>query len=298
MSMRAPLALVLALSISACLTSVGPAVSGRVEVAPDVGAGVRLLYMGTGGWLMGRGDDVVMTAPLFSNPGLLRAGLLGVRADTLAVNEQMARYRDGWDLEAISLVEALISAMRDKFGTSRIKTILGFGVIGAAGSVVFALPQVVNAGLEDDGVLGLTLVDLIDHWAFQYGLVFVGLIECLVIGWGIGTDRLLGFLNERSRVRLGPLFALLIKFVIPGLIFAVLALNVAWLELDKNWFGVDGVKVDGMPGVYGASYADNYTAGGGIMKHLHWIALGVWIFGTFGVSMLLTGLRGKTEAAS
>lgn len=198
---------------------------------------------------------------------------------------------------SISLVEALVSAMRDKFGTARWKSLLGFGLVGCVGSAFFAMPHVINSGLEDDGTLGLTLVDLIDHWAFQYGLLIVGLIECLVIGWGIGMERLLGFLNERSRVRLGPLFAFLIKFLIPAVILCVFILNIAWLELDMDLFGVKGVEVDGKPGIYGESFGPNYTAGGEIMKSLHLIALIAWVFGTFGIAALLTGIRSKAQRA-
>jgi L-ascorbate metabolism protein UlaG (beta-lactamase superfamily) len=33
---------------------------------------VRFEYLGTGGWMVARGDDALLTAPFFTNPGLLR----------------------------------------------------------------------------------------------------------------------------------------------------------------------------------------------------------------------------------
>ncbi len=203
---------------------------------------------------------------------------------------------------SISLVEALVSAMHDKFGVSRMVTLLGFGVVGASGSLLFALPHVVNPGLEDDGTIGLTLVDLIDHWAFTYGLLLVGLVECLVIGWGLGARRLKDYLNERSRFRLGGLFVFLIRFVIPALILVVLLLNVVWLEFDADVFGVKGIEVDGKPGMFGSSYAANYEKNADGKAHwwldqLHMLALIAWIVGTFGLSCLMTGLQRKKVTA-
>ncbi|MCA8972878.1 MAG: hypothetical protein KDC95_24045 [Planctomycetes bacterium] len=203
---------------------------------------------------------------------------------------------------SISLVEALVSAMHDKFATPRVVTLLGFLVIGAAGSVCFALPHVINSGLQDDGTLGLTLVDLIDHWAFTYGLLIVGLIECLVIGWGLGARKLQTYLNEQSRLRLGGMFVVLIKFVIPAVILVVLVLNIVWLEFDMDVFGVKGLDVDGKPGMFGSSFAPNYDKGedgavSSLLTNLHVIALVVWIFGTFGLSCLFTGRKHKEVTA-
>lgn len=77
---------------SACfLGRVGPGVEGLVQSGGEDGA-LRLTYLGTGGWIIQHGDEMVLGAPLFSNPSFLRTGLLDVRADTVAIDEGMAPY--------------------------------------------------------------------------------------------------------------------------------------------------------------------------------------------------------------
>lgn len=70
----------------------GPNVSGLVDLAPPGSDELRLVYLGTGGWILEHGDDMVLTGPLFSNPGLIRTGLWYVDSDTLLVDRYMERY--------------------------------------------------------------------------------------------------------------------------------------------------------------------------------------------------------------
>jgi len=82
----------LALVTAACLSSLGPGVSGIVDVEAGSGGGLRAVYLGTGGWILEYGGETVLTAPLFTNPGLLRTGLLPIRADTAVIDRSMSRY--------------------------------------------------------------------------------------------------------------------------------------------------------------------------------------------------------------
>lgn len=182
---------------------------------------------------------------------------------------------------SISLMEAIVSSAQDKFRASRTKTLLICAVIGISGSLAFALPKVIDHGLAGGGTIGLTLVDLIDHWAFQYGLLLVGLFECLLIGWGIGSERIRHFINERSRFRIGVWFDVLIRFVIPGLLIGVIGFNLYAGEYRG--------------GLYGSAMRD-YTAEGGfwegLLPMLPYLALGVWLVGCVAGAVLLTSLRG------
>jgi hypothetical protein len=85
------------LAIAACLTlpacsRFGPGTEGLVDVAPAGADALRLVYLGTGGWILEHGTDQVVTAPLFSNPGLFRAGLWAISSDTAVVDRFMSRY--------------------------------------------------------------------------------------------------------------------------------------------------------------------------------------------------------------
>ena len=68
------------------------AVSGVIDQTVATEDNVRLIYLGTGGWIFERGSDQVLTAPLFSNPGLVRTGLLPIQSDLDIVDKFMSRY--------------------------------------------------------------------------------------------------------------------------------------------------------------------------------------------------------------
>ncbi|HEX2163140.1 MAG TPA: hypothetical protein VHM02_04260 [Thermoanaerobaculia bacterium] len=132
---------------------------------------------------------------------------------------------------SVSLIEGVNCALIDKFGWSRRRTILATASVGVAGSMLFALPQVIDPGLAWDGTLGFTLIDLIDHWAFSYGLLIVGLVECLMLGWLLPIGKLREQLAAHGRVRLPAAFDWMIKLVIP-LFLAYVIVASALGEID------------------------------------------------------------------
>ncbi len=90
--MRYAAALLAAATAFGCFRSTLPGVSGRVDVASPGADAVRMVYLGVGGWIIERGDDQILAAPLFSNPSILRTGLMEVRSDTLVVDRHMSGY--------------------------------------------------------------------------------------------------------------------------------------------------------------------------------------------------------------
>ncbi|MFH1754613.1 MAG: sodium-dependent transporter [Candidatus Latescibacterota bacterium] len=174
---------------------------------------------------------------------------------------------------SVSLVEALVSSMRDKFGWARKKTITIAAIIGFCGSAIFALPQIINPGLEDNGTLGFTLLDFIDHWAFSYGLLLIGLSECILIGWVMGADKIRAHLNKRSNIKLGKWFEITIKYVIPLALILVLGYSV------KNEF---------RDGLYGTAYSEHYSSSYRFMRFFPAVMLALWFFACTIVSLRLT----------
>lgn len=80
------------LAASAGCGRLGPGVNGSVDVAPPGADALHLTYLGTGGWIMEHGDDQILTAPLFSNPSVIRTGLWKISADTLEIDRWMSRH--------------------------------------------------------------------------------------------------------------------------------------------------------------------------------------------------------------
>ncbi len=183
---------------------------------------------------------------------------------------------------SISLVEAFSSALIDKFNANRKKVLFYSFFVGVAGSLLFALPQVVDKSLADNGTLGLTILDLVDHWAFSHGLLVVGLIECILLGWVYGAHKIRHTINEHSKYTLPRAFDWMIKLVIPLLIAGVLGFSIY-------------LQATSLEGMYGASYTANYTAGWGWLKHLPYLAFLLWIGAATGGAAVLTFRRGRSD---
>ena len=104
---------IMALSTAACFHTVGPGTTSNVDLTgPGESDFVRFVYLGSGGWIIERGADQVLTAPLFSNPSLLRTGLMPVRSDTALVDRYMSRY-DVQGAEAILVGHAHYDHLMD-----------------------------------------------------------------------------------------------------------------------------------------------------------------------------------------
>jgi NSS family neurotransmitter:Na+ symporter len=174
---------------------------------------------------------------------------------------------------SVSLVEALTSAVRDKFGTSRLKTLTVCAIVGGLGSVAFALPMVVDPGLNDDGTMGLTFLDIFSHWNFDYGLLLVGVVECVLVGWVMGADKIRHMLNENSTIKLGSWFDYLIKYVIPGVITVLLG----WAIFSEF-----------QNGLYGSSFSENYTEEYSLMRWTPLATLVIWLGGSGAIAAILT----------
>ena len=176
---------------------------------------------------------------------------------------------------AVSLVETLVSSIIDAFKFQRKKVVMAVAAVGLMGSITFAVPTVIDKGLDTNGTLGLTLLDLFDHWAFSYGLLLSGLIECIFLGWVFDTDKLLAHINEHSSIRLGAWFKWMIRVVLPVLITAVL---------------VSGAYKEITGGLYGHDFAAGPYAG-----FIHYSVLIVWFGYALGGAGIFVYFRRRAE---
>jgi len=176
---------------------------------------------------------------------------------------------------SISLIESPVSALIDAFGIARSKALMLVAIPGTIGSMAFALPQVVDPDLAGNGTLGLTLLDVMNHWAFNYSLLTCGLLTCLFVGWVLGADRLRAVINAHSALRLGRWFDALVRFVAPVLLGGVLL----WSLVDEF--------------TAGALYGTTFPLGG-----YDWTPVViplVWIGGSLGVASYLTARQPRTH---
>jgi NSS family neurotransmitter:Na+ symporter len=103
-----------------------------------------------------------------------------------------------------SIVEAVCAGLEDRFRwmTQTLASALMCTVGFLIGVFFFATRA------------GLGWLDIADHWA-SYGFVFVGLMQCLVLGYFFRTERVTHFINAVSEIHLGGWWELCIRLVTP-----------------------------------------------------------------------------------
>ncbi|MBN2407803.1 MAG: sodium-dependent transporter [Elusimicrobia bacterium] len=139
---------------------------------------------------------------------------------------------------SISIIEAFSSSVMDKFHFPRKPVVSVICMLGFFGGIIFT-----TSG-------GLYWLDIVDHFITNYGLVVVGLLECLLIGWYLGSEKMREHINRvTDGIRLGRWWDVSVKFLIPLILAAILISSlfnefsapyenypVSWLLLiGQNW---------------------------------------------------------------
>ena len=73
---------------------------------------------------------------------------------------------------------------------------------------------------------GIHWLKILDHFINNFGLVAIGLAECIILGWMYRIYRLREHANETSEILLGKWWDILIKFVIPAILIILLIVTV------------------------------------------------------------------------
>ena len=110
---------------------------------------------------------------------------------------------------AISLVEAFCSSLIDKFGFPRGRTVTVVCLVGALGSVVFTTRA------------GLYILDIVDHFVNNYGLLTGGIAECVLVGWVLRAAVAREHVNRVGTLKLPVFWDFLIKYGTPLLLCLV-----------------------------------------------------------------------------
>lgn len=113
---------------------------------------------------------------------------------------------------AFSLVEAVAAGFMDKFGARRLKVNLSVGLVAFLIGIIFTS----NAGLN--------WLDILDYFMNGFGLAVVGLLQCIVIGYFYGPNKIREHVNSISEFSIGKWWDLMIRIVVP-IVLALLILN-------------------------------------------------------------------------
>jgi len=115
---------------------------------------------------------------------------------------------------AFSMIEPISASLNDKWNITKGKAVGTMCIIGFILSLFFTMGN------------GLHMLDIFDHFIANFGLVIIGLLECLIFGWLYSTVKIREHANETSDIKIGRWWDVLIKFVVPIVLTIILALSI------------------------------------------------------------------------
>ncbi|WP_347042596.1 sodium-dependent transporter [Brachybacterium nesterenkovii] len=131
----------------------------------------------------------------------------------------------------VSIVEVVISAVHDKFGTTR-----------AAASVIVVVPLAIVSTLLFSTSQGLPILDTLDAFVNQYGIVAAALVSTIIFAWVLrGLPTLRDHLNHRGSFKVGTIWMLCVAIIDP----IVLAVSVFFATKELL---ATGAPYGGYPG--------------------------------------------------
>lgn len=104
---------------------------------------------------------------------------------------------------AFSIVEAVSTAVADKFYLNKKKTTIGCCIAAGIISLLFATKA------------GLYWLDIVDQWANSVNLILVGVLECIAVGWVFGIEKVRVEINKTAAKPIGKWFNVTVKFICP-----------------------------------------------------------------------------------
>lgn len=126
----------------------------------------------------------------------------------------------------ISILEAFGAAVIDKFNYSRKTVISHICIAGFAGSIIFTARG------------GLYWLDIADHFITHYGLVLVGILECVLIGWIWSASKLRIHINQCAPGTLAKVWDIAVKYMTPAVMIWLLAIDLK-KEIADPYEGYD-----------------------------------------------------------
>jgi NSS family neurotransmitter:Na+ symporter len=115
---------------------------------------------------------------------------------------------------AFSMIEPMSASLKDKWKITKTKAVGIMCICGFILSLVFTMGN------------GLHLLDIFDHFIANFGLVIIGLVECIIFGWFFTLRKLRDHANSTSDFKIGRWWEILIKYVIPLVLSVILIFSI------------------------------------------------------------------------
>jgi NSS family neurotransmitter:Na+ symporter len=124
---------------------------------------------------------------------------------------------------AFSMIEPISASVNSKWKISKAKATGIMCILGFFFSLIFT-----TGG-------GRYLLEILDHFVTNFGLVSIGLLECLIFGWLFRIYRLREHANETSDILLGKWWDILIKYIIPIILGFLLVFTIIKNIIDNPY---------------------------------------------------------------
>lgn len=127
---------------------------------------------------------------------------------------------------ALGFFEPMLCSTSSKFGWSRKKTTTVLVVIGCAVSLLL------TTGISS------YLVQIIDSFVNQFGILLLVGVQCIIFAWVYGVDHFIPALNENSTFKVGRKWSFIIKYLLPVVLFVVWVIGIVELFATAKTFEI------------------------------------------------------------
>lgn len=104
----------------------------------------------------------------------------------------------------LSTIEPLSFSIQNKFGMTRKRTMTILIVVGALISMIYATSY------------GSSVLGYVDTFINQIAILLGVIFECIIFAWIFKAEKLIDFLNSRSKsIKLGKWWILIVKYILP-----------------------------------------------------------------------------------
>jgi NSS family neurotransmitter:Na+ symporter len=124
---------------------------------------------------------------------------------------------------AFSLVEAGAASVMSKFRVKRIHVNIGFGIIALLIGILYTTKG------------GLYWLDIVDYFMNNYGLLVVGIIQCIAIGYFYNHREMREYANSKSDFTIGTWWDFSIRYLTPLVVGILFVTNI--IERFKSAYG-------------------------------------------------------------
>lgn len=126
----------------------------------------------------------------------------------------------------VSVIEVVISAIRDKFEMSR-----------KAAATAVLVPMTVMSLLFFSTASGIYVLDIVDHFVNRFGILLVAVVSLVVVAWGArALPHLADHLNRTGRIQLGRAWVVLLSIIVP-IVLSLVLLQELWAVLREPYEG-------------------------------------------------------------